>query len=75
MESINKNKKTQNLEKETIAQIEKLALSSEKTLFETLIDKIDLTTENDEKFILMLISILHKKCSSELTLALLYILS
>lgn len=75
MDYLKKNRKTSQLEYETIAKFEKLAKTKNELTLESLINKMNLNATKDEKFILMLISMIHKKCSSELLLALLYIVS
>ena len=75
MDYLKSNSKINNLEHETIKQIKKLAQYSKKLTFDSILEKLSSNTNNDEKFVLMLISILNKKCSSELLLALLYIVS
>lgn len=78
MYNSNSKNKISHIHQETIQKLQKFTKknsNSQKITFENLINKLNSSAQNDEKFILMLISTLHKKCSSELLLALLYIIS
>ncbi len=75
MDNFRSHAKTQKLEQETFEKIRQLTPTKENTNFKNLISKLNSSATIDEKFVLMLISTLHKKCSSELLLALLYIIS
>lgn len=78
MDNLKIKNRTKQLKQETFETLQKLTqnnLKSSKTTFENLINTLNSNAKNDEKFVLMLISMLHKKCSSELLLALLYIIS
>lgn len=75
MDNFKTHAKTQKLEQETFEKIKQLTPAKKNVNFKNLIDRLNSSSTIDEKFVLILISTLHKKCSSELLLALLYIIS
>lgn len=78
MDYSNPTSKTSQLEREaheTINKLKNFAKNNNELTLELLMDRLNATTSPDEKFVLMLILMLQKKCSSELLLALLYIIS
>ena len=73
--TISKTSKLEQEAYETINKLKKITKNSNELTLEFLMDKLNASTNPDEKFVFMLIFMLQKKCSSELLLALLYIVS